>query len=55
MIARSDLRDLGIHTEMLCDSYLALYKDGKLNNKRNNLDRSKSVFGITLDSPDLSD
>lgn len=28
MIARSDLRDLGIHTEMLCDSYLDMYKAG---------------------------
>ena len=48
MIARSDLRDLGIHTEMLCDSYLDMYKAGKINNKRKTLDRYKSVFGFAI-------
>ena len=55
MIARSDLRDLGIHTEMLCDSYLDMYKAGKINNKRKTLDRYKSVFGFAIGSPDLYD
>lgn len=26
MLAQSDLRDLGIHTEMLCDCYLDMYR-----------------------------
>ena len=55
MIARSDLRDLGIHTEMLCDSYLDMYKAGKINNKRKTLDRYKSVFGFAIGSEDLYD
>ena len=47
--------DLGIHTEMLCDSYLDMYKAGKINNKRKTLDRYKSVFGFAIGSPDLYD
>lgn len=55
MIAKSDLRDLGIHTEMLCDSYLDMYKAGKITNRKKNLDRYKSVFGLALGSDDLYD
>ncbi len=46
MIAKSDLRDLVIHTEMLCDSYLDMYKAGKITNNKKTLDRYKSVFGF---------
>ena len=55
MIARSDLRDLGIHTEMLCDSYLDMYKAGKITNTHKKLDRYKSIFGLAIGSPDLYD
>lgn len=55
ILARSDLRDLGIHTEMLCDSYLELYKAGKVTNRKKNIDRYKSVFGFAVGSPDLYD
>ena len=40
---------------MLCDSYLDMYKAGKINNKRKTLDRYKSVFGFAIGSPDLYD
>ena len=55
MIARSDLRDLGIHTEMLCDSYLDMYKAGRITNRKKKLDRYKSIFGLAVGSPDLYD
>ena len=55
MIAKSDLHDLAIHTEMLCDSYLDMYKAGKITNRMKNLDRYKSVFGLALGSQDLYD
>jgi butyryl-CoA:acetate CoA-transferase len=55
MIAQSDLKDLGIHTEMLCDSYLDMFKAGKITNRKKNIDRYKSVFGLALGSPDLYD
>lgn len=53
VLARSDLRDLGVHTEMLCDSYLELYRAGKVTNRKKNIDRYKSVFGFAVGSPDL--
>ena len=55
MIARSDLRDLGIHTEMLCDSYLDMYKAGRITNRKKKIDRYKSIFGLAIGSPDLYD
>ena len=55
MIAKSDLKDLGIHTEMLCDSYLDMYKAGKITNNKKAIDRYKSVFGLALGSQDLYD
>ncbi len=30
MIAESDLKDLGVHTEMLVDSYVDLYNSRKI-------------------------
>lgn len=48
MIARSDLRDLGIHTEMLCDSYLDMYKAGRITNRKKKIDRYKSIFGLAI-------
>ena len=48
MIAKSDLKGLGIHTEMLCDSYLDMYKAGKITNTHKKLDRYKSIFGLSL-------
>lgn len=55
MIAKSDLKGLGIHTEMLCDSYLDMYKAGKITNTHKRLDRYKSIFGLAIGSPDLYD
>ena len=55
MIAKSDLKGLGIHTEMLCDSYLDMYKAGKITNNQKKLDRYKSIFGLAIGSPDLYD
>lgn len=46
LIADSDLKDLGIHTELMSDSYLKLYQAGKVTNKKKRLNRGKSVFSI---------
>lgn len=40
---------------MLCDSYLDMYKAGKITNTHKKLDRYKSIFGLALGSPDLYD
>lgn len=55
MIAESDLKDLGMHTEMLCDSYLDMYKAGKLTNKLKPVNRDKGVWTFGLGSQELYD
>ena len=55
MIAASDVRDLGMHTEMLCDAYLELFKAGKLTNRRKRFDRDKGVWSFCLGSRELYD
>ena len=47
LIAESDLRDLGMHTELMSDGYLALYKAGKITNRmKADVNRRKGVFSI---------
>lgn len=53
LIADSDLRDLGMHTELCSNAYLELYKAGKLTNKKKNIDRGKGVFGCAIGSAEL--
>lgn len=55
MIAQSDLKDLGMHTEMLCDAYLDMFKAGKLTNKSKTLDRNKGIWSICAGSRELYD
>lgn len=55
LMAESDLRDLGMHTELLSDGYLDLYESGKLTQKQKTLHRGKGVFGIALGSQKLYD
>ncbi len=53
VLAQSDLRDLGMHTEMLVDAYLELCKSGKLTNRRKIVDRHKGVWSFCLGSKEL--
>jgi len=53
LLAESGLRDLGIHTEMLTDGLIALYKSGCVTGARKNLDPGKVVFTFALGSRDL--
>lgn len=53
MIAASDLKDLGMHTEMLVDAYLAMYTSGKLTNARKITDRYKGVWTFCMGSREL--
>ena len=55
LIAKSDLRDLGMHTELCCDAYLELFNAGVLTNRRTKLRRNKGIFGIALGSQALYD
>ena len=52
-LAQSDVRDLGMHTELCGDAYYELYKAGKLTNRRKTIQRSKGVTGIVFGSQAL--
>ena len=53
LIAESDLKDLGMHTELCSDAYLKMYEAGKLTNRRKMVDRGKGVFGCAVGSKEL--
>ena len=44
MIAESDLKDLGIHTEMLVDSFVDMYNNGRISGKYKSIDKGKIVY-----------
>ena len=53
LLADSELKDLGMHTELCTDAYLKLHDTGKLTNRYKNIDRGKGVLGFAIGSPDL--
>ncbi len=55
MIAHSDLKNLGGHTEMLVDAYMEMYLAGRLNNSRKDIDRWKTAYTFALGSRKLYD
>ena len=55
MIAESDVKDLGMHTELMSDGYLDLYLAGKITNRYKKLNRGKGVFSICNGSRALYD
>ncbi len=55
MIAESDLKDLGMHTEMLTDAFLTIQKQGKLTNKAKNFNKGKGVWSFCMGSQELYD
>ena len=55
LLADSDLKDLGMHTELCSDAYYELFKAGKLTNKCKNVNRGKGVLGVAIGSHELYD
>ena len=55
MIANSDIKDLGIHTEMLGEPMMDMYLAGKVTGRRKTLDRGKIVYTFALGSKRLWD
>lgn len=53
MLAKSDLKDLGMHTELCSDAYYDLHEAGKLTNNLKNINRGKGVMGIAFGSQKL--
>ena len=46
MIADSDLKDLGVHTEMYVDAFVDIAKAGKINGSRKNIDRFRQTYAF---------
>ncbi|WP_028986289.1 acetyl-CoA hydrolase/transferase family protein [Thermicanus aegyptius] len=44
MIAESDLKDLGVHTEMLTDAFVEMVESGRVTNRRKQIDRGRMAF-----------
>lgn len=55
LMAQSDLRDLGMHTELCSDAFLTMFEQGRLTNRRKTLHRGKGVMGIAFGSQALYD
>ena len=55
LIAQSDLKDIGVHTEMLADSYVEMYEAGRVTGKRKNIDKGKMVYTFAMGSRKLYD
>lgn len=55
LISESDLKDLGMHTELMSDGYLDLYMSGKMNDSKKGMFRGKGVFSICFGSRELYD
>lgn len=53
MIAESDLKDLGVHTEMLVDAYVDMYRAGRITNREKTNNPGKMVYTFALGSEKL--
>lgn len=55
MIAESDLKDLGVHTEMYVDAFVDMALAGKITGKQKNIDRRKQVYAFGAGTQKLYD
>ena len=46
LIAQSDLKDLGVHTEMYVDGFVDIAKAGKINGSRKQIDKGRQVYAF---------
>ncbi len=46
LIAESDLKDLGVHTEMYVDAFVDIARAGKITGSRKNIDRFRQTFAF---------
>lgn len=53
LIAESDLKDLGVHTEMYVDAFVDMSLRGKINGSRKTIDRYRQVFSFAAGSSKL--
>lgn len=55
LIGESDLKDLGVHSEMMNDAFVDLYERGKITGARKNVDKYKMTYTFALGSKKVYD
>lgn len=55
LIAKSDLKDLGVHTEMLADGHVKMYEAGRITGKNKAINRGEMIFAFAMGSQFLYD
>jgi butyryl-CoA:acetate CoA-transferase len=55
LIAQSDLKDLGAHTEMVVDAYVDMIESGRVNGRRKEIDRGRVAYTFAIGSQRLYD
>lgn len=55
LIAKSDLKDLGGHTEMFVDAYVDMIESGRMNGSKKNIDRFKASYTFAIGSQRMYD
>lgn len=55
LIAESDLKDLGVHTEMYVDAFVDITRAGKINGSKKNINKGRQVFAFGAGTQKLYD
>ncbi|MGE5422455.1 MAG: acetyl-CoA hydrolase/transferase family protein, partial [Ignavibacteriales bacterium] len=55
MLAASDVKDLGVQSEMFCDAYVAMYEAGRITNRKKPFDVGKSTYSFCLGTKETYD
>ena len=55
LIAKSDLKDLGVHTEMYVDAFVDIARAGKINGSKKDVDRGRQAFAFGAGTKKLYD
>lgn len=55
LIAESDLKDLGVHTEMYVDAFVDIANAGKINGSKKNIDRFRQTYAFGAGTQKLYD
>lgn len=55
LIAKSDLKNLGVHTEMYVDAFVDIAKAGKINGSKKNIDKGRQTYAFAAGTKKLYD
>ena len=55
MIAESDLKDLGVHTEMYVDAFVVIANAGKINGSKKSIDKGRQAYAFGAGTQKLYD